>query len=253
MPDNPPDNTKESGDMLGILQSFSPDDSTADNVEELWRKVMIYKSLENGGLTQARTKRVQAEAAREEAEKAAVRATSELCDRMRAEAEKNLQEAERVKAEVNQVLQEAKVELSQANEIKAQTERQRQQLIADAEDRKQEILDQATASAQLEITQLRREALKEIKVTLTTIEEMREAIEEELETQRILTDAAKLNAIARRPDAETGKAETEAPEAVTSADVAQMNLEGGPDGTEPESDNPRPRKWGRGQKRPAEV
>ena len=71
-------------------------------------------------------------------------------------------------------------------------DRDRDQIVAQAQKEAQEVLDQARAEARQETTELRRQAFKEIKTILTRVENMNSAVNEELETQRILTNVAKL-------------------------------------------------------------
>ena len=61
----------------------------------------------------------------------------------------------------------------------------------------QEIIDGANEIAQRETTELRRDALKEIKAVLTRVETMKSTADEELETQRVLTNISKIKATSR--------------------------------------------------------
>ena len=55
-----------------------------------------------------------------------------------------------------------------------------------------EILDRARSDAQMEGVELRRQALLEIKTILSRIDTVRTATDEELETQRIYTNVARI-------------------------------------------------------------
>ena len=91
-------------------------------------------------------------------------------------------------------LQQAEVERSRAREATKEAEDARERIVAEAKQKSQEILDRARLAAQQECTELRQEALKEIKAILTRVETIRAATGEELETQRIFTNIAKLKA-----------------------------------------------------------
>ena len=192
-----PDKVDKTKDQLDLLHSLPLDDSTEEKVEALWRQLMIYKSFASNDLSESKARRAEAEASREQAELETVRTTKGVCDRMRAEAERELEEARRASAEATEALQKAKYELSRASEVRADLDRERQKTVNDAETKAQEIIEQAQANAQQQATELRRQALKEIKTVLSRVEDMRSAFGEELETQRILTNVAKLKASSR--------------------------------------------------------
>ena len=188
------DKTKE---QLELLHSLPLDDATEEKVEALWRQLMIYKSFASNDLSESKARRAEAEASREQAEIDTVRTTKAICDRMRAEAEQELQEARSASAEATDAMQKAKDELGRASEVRAELDRDRQQMVNEAETKAQEIVDQARSTAQQEATELRRQALKEIRTVLSRVEDMRSVFGEELETQRILTNVAKLKSSSR--------------------------------------------------------
>ena len=67
-------------------------------------------------------------------------------------------------------------------------------MLADAAQKAHEIVDRARSEAQREGIELRRQALLEIKTILSRIEAVRAATDEELETQRIYANVAKIRA-----------------------------------------------------------
>ena len=182
-------NPKEQLDVLG---PFPPDETTEEKVDALWRQVMVYKSFADSDLSEAKARRAEAEAAREQAELEGVSATRALCDRLRAEAQRDSDEAARVKAEAMESRREADAELVGARKTKARAESEAERVVASAKEKAQEILDDARESASSETTDLRRQALNEIRAVFTRVENMGAAAKEELETQRILTNVARL-------------------------------------------------------------
>ena len=186
------DNAKELKDQVDMLRLLPMEDSQDEKVESLWRQLMVYKSFADGDLSEARGRRAQAEAERERAEMDSLRATKALCDRMRAESEAAQQEAADAKQEAIRARKEAEAELGRAKETRAQSEKERDQILAEAQKGTQDIIDQARVAAEQETTGLRRQALKEVRTVMTRIENMRAAVNEEMETQRILTNVAKL-------------------------------------------------------------
>ena len=170
------DDARDTDNRLNVLESLPLDESTEAKVGDLWRQLMVYKSFADGDLAEAKARRAQAEAAREQLAVEIVSTTRALCGRMRADAERELLEARDSNDDAGA---DAQAELERVKEAIAQAERKRDQIVAEAENRAKEIQD---------------EALKEIRTMLTRLENMRAAASEELETQRVLTDVSKLKA-----------------------------------------------------------
>lgn len=193
-----PDDYVDISDQLELLQSMTLDDSTEqDKVDALWRQLMVYKSFGDTDLSDAKTRRAQAEAAREQAQMEAIRTTQLLCARMRTEADLELQEARKSKAQAEETFKEAEEYLKKAQEKKEQLEKDRVEMIAEAQHKAQAIIDGAHDIAKRETTELRRHALKEIKAVLSRVESMRATMDEEVETQRILSNISKIKASSR--------------------------------------------------------
>ena len=183
----------EEDDPQNLLRSLPIDDSP-ERVDALWRQIMVYKAFAEGDLSEAKARRAQAEAAREKAERETVQATRQLGERLRADAERKLDEAEKLKAEADRTLQQAEDERRRAAETTREASEARERIVAEAKQKAQEILDKARMAAQQESTELRRQALKEIKAILGRIDMIRGATDEELETQRIFSNIAKARA-----------------------------------------------------------
>ena len=199
-----PEDTKGTQDQMELLRAFSADDSMEDKVDSLWRQLMVYKTFADSDLSEAKIRRAEAEAAREQAEMEAVRTTKLMCGRMRSDAERDLRTAEEKIASATKAREEAEVKLKKAKELRSKLDDERDQIVADAQKQAQQILEEASTTAQREAKDLRRQAFKEVKTILTRVENMRAAINEELETQRILTNVSKLKASSRRVLAEGG-------------------------------------------------
>lgn len=192
-----PDDSSENHDELELLRNMSLDDSEVDKVDTLWRQLLVYKSFADNDLSDARARRAQAETAREQAQMEAIRTTQLQCARMRTEVEAELQQASDIKSNAAKLYQEAEAESDRAQEVKAQAEEQRAKIIAEAQRKAQGIIDGAHDIAKRETTELRRTALKEVKSILGRAENMRAAADEELETQRILTNISKIKTTSR--------------------------------------------------------
>ena len=185
-------------DNLEVLQAIRLDDGTEqDKVDALWRQLMVYKSFGDSDLTDAKSRRAQAESAREQAQMEAIRTTQLLCARMRTEAELELQETKKAKMEAEKNRQYAEEEIRKAKERRDQADGERLDIIAEAQKKAQTIIDGAHDIAKRETTDLRRHALKEIKGVLGRVENMRSLADEEVETQKILSNISKIKATSR--------------------------------------------------------
>ncbi|MCH9009166.1 MAG: hypothetical protein IIC21_00900, partial [Chloroflexi bacterium] len=165
---------KEVKDQLQLLRSYTIDDSVEhDKVDAIWRQLMVYKSYSEGDLSDAKSRRAQAEAAREQAQMEAIRTTQLLCAQMKSEAAIELQDVRKVKVEAESYKEEAEAELAKAKDFLQESKKELKQHIAEAQRQGQEIIEGANELAQRETTALRRNALKEIKSVLTRVETMK--------------------------------------------------------------------------------
>lgn len=192
-----PDESKYTNDSVDVLRSYHLDDVSEENVDALWRQLLVYKTFADNDVPEARARRVEAEATREQAQVEAIRSTQLMCARMKTEAELELQEANKIKEQAHVALEEAHAEIEKSKETKAQAEQERQKIIAEAQKKGQEIVDASEEIAQRETTKLRRQALSEVKSVMGRVQNMRDAADEELETQKILSNIAKLKATSR--------------------------------------------------------
>ena len=225
------ENGDETKDRLEVVGSLPIDDSTEQEVESLWRQLMVYKSFSGSELAEAKAKRVVAQATRQQAEIEAVRSTKDVTDRMRQKAEEQLAESNDLKEQAARDSLQAEAELARSIESRDQAEAQAgsvvaeaearasailaeagkqaeaqlsdaqtqgQAIVAKAEENGHQVVDVAQAKAHQETTELKRQALQEIRSVMTHIQEMSAAASEELETQRILTNIAQIRASTKR-------------------------------------------------------
>lgn len=188
---------KDAKAQLDLLRSIPLDSPTDEKVETLWRQLMVNRSVSSDELAVAKARRAEAEDEREQAEKEAIDTAQAIAGGLKAEAERELAEAKRIAEEARHGRQSVEAELNRLKAKKADAEKERDKIVAEAQKSAQEIIDQARSAAQHEATELRGQALKEIKTVLTRVETMSAAVNEELEIQRILTRVAKLRANSR--------------------------------------------------------
>jgi hypothetical protein len=243
----------EVSDQLDVMKSIPADDSSEQEVESLWRQLMIHESFSSSELAEAKAKRIAAEATRQQTEIESVRSTKTATERMRHKAELAVKEANNLRDEATTDRSEAAAELKkavttrelaesqialtaqdaetkavetvkiaevsasktadnadeqakmvigdatkQADTILAEARTQAKEMSSRAEEKAREVVDTARATAEGQTTQLRRQALREIRSVMSHIQEMGAAATEELETQRILTNVAQMRVSADR-------------------------------------------------------
>lgn len=189
---------REVKDQLELLRSYPIEGAVEhEKVDAIWRQLMVYKSYSEGDLSDAKSRRAQAEAAREQAQMEAIRTTQLLCAQMKSESAKELQETRKFRVQAEEFKEEAQVELAKAKDFLAESKKEIKEHISEAQKKGQEIIDGANDIAQRETTELRRSAMKEIKAVLTRVETMKSTADEELETQRVLTNISKIKATSR--------------------------------------------------------
>ena len=187
------DHVDQGEEQLDLGRSLRADDSL-ERVDSLWRQVMVYKAFADSDLSEAKARRAEAEKARETAEQEAADATRLLCEGLREDAEGKLREAESVRSEATAILRQAEAESGRARNVIREAEETRERLVSEGKQKALEILEQARLAARQESTELRQQALQEIKGILGRVESIRMATDEELETQRIFANIAKLKA-----------------------------------------------------------
>ena len=180
-------------EQLDLLRSLPLGDSS-ERMDALWRQLMVFKTFTEGDLSAARSRRADAETAREHAEREAAASTRQLYENVKTETDRKLAEVERLRSEAADTIERAEVEKTSAKEAKKEAERSGERIVAEANKKAQEILEQARRTTQQECNELRRQALLEIRTILSRIETIRVATDEELEAQRIFTNVAKLRA-----------------------------------------------------------
>lgn len=163
-------------------------DHTSDDV---WSQAATLRDVLRDEETRTQRRRVEAEAARRAAEEQVLDATREVCEQIRARAAQELRAAEEARAEAERVLTTAAA--------------QAQQMMAEADTKltraknAQEQVEGAIIEAQREANdirdRMRRQASDEIREMLQDIETLRTSAQRELETQRIVTETARIRAV----------------------------------------------------------
>lgn len=205
-----------------------------ESVQSLWREAMVMRELARDGVTESRERRAEAETARKTAEQEALKATEKFCRNLRTEAETDLEKASGILADAEQLKKEVEADLEErastaqtdiqarqdeveaeftlavttgeeADEYARSRRKEADAIVSDslasAEQTSQEARDHADSlitaahvDAEEIREEMRRQAAGEIRSLVADVESAQSAILEELETQRILTEAARIKA-----------------------------------------------------------
>ena len=212
------------GSLLASLSSLPTDNASA---EAAWRQALLLRELSRDERVTARKRRAEAEAAKEYAENEAITATKQLCSELQAqarmklqEAEDTLGEAERVKGNADAYVARVQVnidtELANAAKIREDAEVYGEEVQNSARTAAEALMTQTRAGADEMASRMRRETSEDIRKILTDVEVARASAEDELETQRILTETARVRAFSHGLAAENAEdelARTNKPEA----------------------------------------
>ena len=203
------------------------DEMNSESLESLWRQALLIRDFARDEVDATRRRRADAEQVRQQAEQDSIRAIEELCADIRAEAQTDLEEAQATLETARDLQEHAEAELDVARSIKEQAEadstkvrseaqeaaaaeiRAARKMLNDAEDTNRKILSdaeeqattviaEATAEAEASVAKLRSKATEEIQRIAVDIEAARVAAQEELETQRILTDTIRIKSSASK-------------------------------------------------------
>jgi hypothetical protein len=203
------------GSLLSSLSSLPTDNASA---EAAWRQALLLRELSRDERVTARKRRAEAEAAKEFAENEAITATKQLCSELQAQARMKLQESEDTLVEANRVKTSAdsyaaRVQANIDSEFaKAKKSREDADLYAtDLQDSARvaadALMSQTRSGADEMASRMRRSTSEDIRKILTDVEVARASAEDELETQRILTETARVRAFSHGLAAENASDE----------------------------------------------
>ena len=188
--------------LLASLSSLPTDNASA---EAAWRQALLLRELSRDERVVARKRRAEAEAAKEYAENEAITATKQLCSELQAQSRMKLQEAEdtltdagRVKSNADsygeRVQTNIDTEHANAKKIREDAEVYSEEVQGSARVAAEALMTQTRAGADEMASRLRLSTAEDIRKILTDVEVARASAEDELETQRILTETARVRA-----------------------------------------------------------
>ncbi len=204
--------------IFDVMGAFPTDNASA---EAAWRQALLLRELARDDRTASRQRRAEAVASRAQAEHDAITSTKQMCAELQAQARIKLQEAEDALAQAQQLkagaqadaqraLDNAQAKMEQAAVLKREAEHYAEEVQSSARAAADALLAQARAGSQEIANRMRQETAEEIRKALSEMQMARAAAEDELETQRILTETARIrafsNSVSLQGDAGTGVA-----------------------------------------------
>jgi hypothetical protein len=200
------------------------------SVESAWREALAFRDLGNTTRVKSQKRLAQAQAVRAEAESEAITSTKNYCFNARAEADDTLQRAEQTLAKAERIRSDAEEwGASMEEEIQFRLDdaaRKRQdartyaeKLEATSRSASDTLMDQTRIGAEELANRMRSDSSEDIRKILTDIEVARASAEDELETQRLLTETARVRAFSAGLNAQSSREATEAPVEFTAVPV----------------------------------
>ena len=159
-----------------------------------WEEAVAFDVTMENRLVRAKASRSLAERERQRIAGEILEATKEVCEEIIAEGQRARDRARQLESQAVQKYKESQGELEQAQALRVESEGYREKIMAEVEREANEALNRARATAEQECLKLKDSACLEARRMMDQAEVMRAAAEEELETQRIYTEAARLKA-----------------------------------------------------------
>ena len=223
------------------LPSFPTDNSS---VESAWREALAFRDQGADSRVKSQKRLAQAQAIRAEAESEAITATKNYCSDARAEADHNLMQADLTLAEANRIKSDAQkwkssmeeeiqFRLDDAGRKRTNARSYAEKLEATTRGAADALMDQTRTGAEELENRMRSDSSEDIRKILTDIEIARDAAEDELEAQRLLTETARVRAFTvglnvQNASEEMAKVNKSAPKAKKSVTKAKAKASAAP-------------------------
>ena len=196
-------------DITPLLASLNTDARQA--AENVLARALIFAEDADEALRNAVSIRTEAERYRSEVETETVLATEQLCAQLKAEAQREVDEAGRLRADAEAYFADAQRTLTAAEKEKAEAEEFRKRVEADAGEEAKTLISQARSEADRETSDMRDRAVEEIAKAVSGIQKMKDAVQAELEAQTMYTEALRIKAMAPSRDEVVGGAVSKTP------------------------------------------
>jgi hypothetical protein len=169
-------------------------DTLPDLAKNRWEEAVAFDVTVENQLAKAKAKadRTIAESERQRIAKEILDATKDVCKEIITDGQRALNRATKMEAEAAKNHSHSQDELEQAHAIRSEAENYRARIMAEVDQEAKEFIDKAKSTIDKECLALRTQAAQEAQRILGQVELMKTAVQEELETQKIYTDAARI-------------------------------------------------------------
>ena len=185
---NPKNNTGNQSDTPLALSW----DTLSDLAKNRWEEAVDFDATVENQLAKAKADRALAETERQRIAKEILDATKDVCKEIITDGQRALNLATKMEAEAAKNYSLSQSELDQSNAVRAEAESYRTRVLAEVDKEAKEYIDLAKSTIDKECLSLRTLAAQEAQRILGQVELMKTAVQEELETQKIYTDAARI-------------------------------------------------------------
>ncbi|MBT4125118.1 MAG: hypothetical protein HOJ22_02915 [Chloroflexi bacterium] len=209
------------------ISNFDQFTSNDASVDAAWREALAYRDIGNNERVKSQKRLAQAQVVRAQAESEAITSTKNYCVDARAQADDNLAQAdltlskaERIRSDALEwqasMEEEIQFRLDDAARIRANARAYAEKLEGSARGAADALMDQTRVGAEELATRMRSDSAEDIRKVLADIEVARASAEDELETQRLLSETARVRAFSAGLTAEVAQ-EADAPVEFTPA------------------------------------
>ena len=167
-------------------------DTLPDLAKNRWEEAVAFDVTVENQLAKAKADRSTAETERQRIAREILDATKDVCTEIITNGQRALTRAKKMESEAAKNHSYSQDELEQARAIRAEAEGYRDKIMAEVDQEARLFIDQAKSTTDQECLALRTQAAQEYKRILGQVEIMKTAVKEELETQKIYTDAARI-------------------------------------------------------------
>ena len=185
---NPKNNTGNQSDTPLALSW----DTLPDLAKNRWEDGVAFDVTVENQLAKAKADRTLAETERQRIAKEILDATKDVCKEIITDGQRALNRAMKMEAEAAKNYSLSQSELDQSSAVRAQEESYGTRVLAEVDKEAKEYIDLAKSTIDKECLSLRTQAAQEAQRILGQVELMKTAVQEELQTQKIYTDAARI-------------------------------------------------------------
>ena len=208
-------------ETLDMITYEMMDGDNPEGVEESMPPDPPVDVRSGGELSMARANRSEAESMRQRVGSDIVEATRDLCQKLVTEAEEAAENARRLEVAATTMFADAQSQRDQATQTVSEADQYQTKAMSTAERETQDYRDKAMAATKSKCRDMIKKAQAEADRLMSQAELVREAVQEELEAQRVYTEAARMLAQSNETLAEFREKTTAGLSAITAGELGR--------------------------------